>query len=227
MDEGGVELILVRPDPVAEGPDTIRCPACGTGVQLVDGICSACGQVYCPGCGHPFTDDEDDEICPACGLALSFACPGCGFAVASGAKLCPECSMLFVRRCPACETRILDGAGRCPECGQPFNLEPRASATIFASAPGLVLLRCPVCTDKFGSELGACPQCGQRACPQCYLLLKPEEVRCPHCSFHAARPCPACKADVGQGLPECPSCGQALCPACGAAVGLDDSLCVE
>jgi len=192
-----IELILLRPDPVEEGPDTMRCPACEAGVYYNDGICSACGQIFCPGCGHPFDDEadfsdddsdlSDDEACPACGLALSFSCPGCDFPVAAGAKLCPECGVLFVRRCPSCEARILDAPEACPECGQALELERRSSATIFASAQGLVLLKCPVCAAKYGSELGACSECGQRACPQCYLLLKDEEVDCPHCGYHAAR----------------------------------------
>ena len=29
-EEGEVTLIYLRPDPVDEGPDTLRCPACGT-----------------------------------------------------------------------------------------------------------------------------------------------------------------------------------------------------
>jgi hypothetical protein len=192
-DVGNVELVLLRPDPVEEGPDTLRCPACGTGVSYNDGICSACGQIYCPGCGHPFDDDEtddqepaDDESCPSCGLELSFSCPGCDFAVAAGSKLCPECGVLFVRRCPACDARILDAPETCPECGQLLELERRAFATIFASEMNLVLLKCPLCAAKYGSELGACQECGQRACPQCYLLLKDEETDCPYCGFHAS-----------------------------------------
>ena len=106
-EEAQVELILLRPDPVEEGPDTLRCPACGTGVYYNDGICSACGQIYCPGCGHPL-DEGDDETCPSCGLVLTFDCPGCKFPVAAGSRVCPECGVLFVRRCPSCETRILD-----------------------------------------------------------------------------------------------------------------------
>src|SRR5512139_2289063 len=111
-----VQLVLLRPDPVAEGPDTFRCPSCGTGVSYNDGICSACGQVYCPGCGYPL-DDEEIESCPSCRLELTFICPGCGFAVAAGAKLCPECGVLFVRHCPICSTRILDAPEACPNCG--------------------------------------------------------------------------------------------------------------
>ena len=155
---GGVDLILVRPDPVEEGPDTLRCPACGTGVSYNDGICSACGQIYCPGCGHPLDDaaydaaygeaeddDRDDDVCPSCGLALSFPCPHCSFEVAAGSRTCPECSVLFVRRCPACDARILHAPEACPECGQLLELEIRTFATIFAAEMNLVILKCPQC----------------------------------------------------------------------------------
>jgi predicted amidophosphoribosyltransferase len=229
-----VDLILEL-DPVDENPDTVRCPACGAGLYLNDGICSACGQIICPGCGHPLDDPDDedsidyneadDEICPACALALSFSCPGCDFPVATGAKLCPECGLLFVRQCPGCGARILDGKEACPDCDQPFSLERRTFATIFASVEGLVLLRCPACTTHFGSELGACEGCGQRICPQCFLLLKDQEADCPHCNFHAVRPCPGCGQDVGLGLAECPHCERLLCPICGKIVGENDTVC--
>lgn len=220
--EEGMTTVLIL-DPVVENADTLRCPACGTGVSYNDGICSACGQVYCPGCGHAL-DDEEDERCPFCGLALAFACPECDFAVAVGAKICPECGVLFVRRCPACDERILDAPQSCPACDHPFELTRRSSADIFAEM-GLVLLKCPVCATKFGSELGACQICGQRVCPECYLLLGDDEMACPYCEFHAARSCPACGVDVGLGLVECSACGCSLCPACGALVGDKDAIC--
>jgi hypothetical protein len=104
-------------------------------------------------------------------------------------------------------------------------LERRTFATIFAAEMNLVILKCPLCAAKYGSELGACQECGQRTCPQCYLLLKDEEIDCPHCGFHAGRPCPGCKADVGLGLAECPNCHVSLCPTCGNVVGENDIQC--
>ena len=235
----------------AEEEETRPCPNCDFGVQAADGFCRRCGQLFCGNCTG--TIEEDDEMCPHCGVALYLDCPNCGFELSAGTEICPECSTLLPNFCVFCRQQIDAGIETCPHCGEEVIYEERRGARVAYSLPTeagyVTIVSCPDCGEKFPMLSWECPSCDFRMCPRCQIDLLEEEEICPRCGNDkvtlmasmlgeeasadgdllaiAAQisACPTCGEPVPAGADACPNCEQLLCPACTTAVTEDDLIC--
>ena len=176
--------------------------------------------------GRPTTMDL---TVAACGLALLFNCPQCGFELMASAAACPDCGRSFMRVCPNCGERAFGPAVRCEHCGHELHLEGRQVASFVDVAGVLPMVICPACETKYARSQGVCPECKTRICTQCGLVLEIDETHCPRCGAEGPPlptfECPVCGATLPVGSGECTSCGAALCPNCGGAVEEDAVEC--
>ena len=144
------------------------------------------------------------------------------------ARTCPVCDQSNPADSQTCLICTAPLAACCPNCQQPVTHQKRATARSLSRRVGTLLMRwavCPSCGARFVSSKGPCPECGTRLCPQCNLMLLPEEITCLRCGFESGATCPRCRASIAPDMPECTACGQPLCPDCGAAIGENDTVC--
>lgn len=93
----GFSIPLFQTDTAADVPKAV-CTKCGTALPTNSKFCLECGEkvaqdvsaekIVCPNCGNTV---NKGKFCPECGHKFVTVCPGCGEAIAPGAKFCPEC----------------------------------------------------------------------------------------------------------------------------------------
>ena len=97
----------------AAGPQGIRCPLCGGGLDEKL-VCGKCGSMV----GGEVAQAEDSVQCPGCGGDLSLddeSCAACGIRIWIGDST--ESARLDVLKCPACAAPVAEGEAKCARCG--------------------------------------------------------------------------------------------------------------